>query len=330
MESSETVYEISRFDPAGKRERLIERLELRHRAGSLFFRAADGSEVQCQSNDVEAEIASMPQLHEIYADQITRITASPDALRYLPLLLRTPGDAADFDKTHWSQDMWDEHIEDSRDEQRGVIRVLYVNDLRWGAFATSEGQRLLPDDNVDWDFYDNGEIPELDMWGRVTFGESASMTYGLEIGMVGLATTGVVIVTWEPDQQPNEIRLTRRNDDVETFIDWLLNGGVCNYGSGEARQVLLTQLFVEVAVGGLEGDIAGDYLMAGMDIPELMIGAYESSEWTFDLGLNQSMTEAVLDRIVERGGRPADVVTAAREPNSPPGQARRTALEAFE
>ncbi len=225
--------------------------------------------------------------------------------------------------------MREEHIDGSKGELREAFRVLYVNGYQWGAFETEDGWRLLPDDNGDWDFYDNGQIPALDMWGRITFGESASMTYGLDIGMIGLITPGVVITTWEPDEQDAVISLNRRGDDAEAFLGWLLDGGVCAeyFGCDEAGQILMTQLFVGVAIGHEWGHIAGDYLMAGTDYLEEVMGAYRTSEWTLDIGLDSSTVSAVLDRIVERGGPLADIVIAAREPDSPPGRARRAALD---
>ena len=329
MDKSDMVYEVSRFDPSAPTERLVERIGLVDRGGSLLFHSADGSEIACHSVDLDAEIAARPQLHEVPANQITRITANPAALAHLPFLLRMPGAAGDFDESRWSAEMREEHIDGSKGELREVFRVLYVNGCRWGAFETEDGWRLLPDDNGDWDFYDNGQIPALDMWGRITFGESASMTYGLDIGMIGLITPGVVITTWEPDEQDAVISLNRRGDDAEAFLGWLLDGGVCAeyFGCDEAGQILMTQLFVEVAIGHGWGHIAGDYLMAGTDYLEEVMGAYRTSEWTLDIGLDSSTVSAVLDRIVERGGPLADIVIAAREPDSPPGRARRAALD---
>jgi len=326
----ELVYEISRFDPSGRDELLVEKLQLLDHAGKLLLRQADGTEVPWNCSDVGTEISSRSQLHEVHADQITRIRANPAALRNLPLLLSAPGGASDLDRSLWSSKMLEEHIDDSRGEQRNEFRVLYVNGRRWGNFCNANGQPLLPD---YWGDLPHDDVigPTLDMWGRVTFGESASMTYGLDVSTIGLATPGLVALVWEPDQAEKEIRLERRGDDAEMFLAWLFNDVSGKYfASEEPGQILLTQLFVEVALGKMSGYIRGDYLVAGIECPELMTGVYGGSEWTLDIGMSRFTVKTILDRLVERGGPIADVVISARRPKSPQARARKAALDYWE
>ena len=335
MSTGEVMYEISRYDVSTDTEFLIGHARLVQKGDDLWQQSADGSEIRC-SGTVEAEIEGDSTLSEVRANEVTRIIAGDDALRVLPLLLRVPGDSSDFDETRWSQSMRDTHLDDSLGVQRGVYRVLYVNGNRWGAFETTDGQRLLPDgDWGEWSGY-NGKLPSLDGWGKLTFGESASRTYGLDIATIGLATPGVVVCAALPDEREAEIRLDRRGDDVETFLNWLFHGSLTedyfSWGSSELGEALLAQLFVEVIDGGVDSVIAGDYLAAGLDIdPDLaMMGIYRSSEWTLDVRLDESIVEAILDRLAARGGRLRDIVTAARDPNSPAAKVRRAAVRALE
>jgi hypothetical protein len=333
MNTGEQLYEISRYDPSADTEVLVERAQLIKKGGELWRRSRDGSGIRCSSVDVAAEIEADPTLSDVRANEVTRITAGKDALRLLPLLLRVPGDSSDFEEARWSQVMRETHLEEALGVERGAYRVVYVNGDRWGAFDTTDGVRLLPDDSGHWAGY-NGELPSLDGWGQLTFGESASRTYGLDIATIGLATPGLVVCTALPDEQDADIRLEPRGDDAETFLNWLLHGSLTdNYFSCEFGEALLAQLFVEVMDGGEYGVISGDFLVAGLDgdLSDLgMMGIYSSSEWTLDVILDKTMADAVLDRLDARGGRLRDVVTAARDPESPAGKARRAAVEQLE
>lgn len=85
-------------------------------------------------------------LSEVRANQVTRIMAEPVALGDLPIVRRAPGDGEDFDQSRWSQVVVERHLDGSdRVYARGVYRVLYVNEARWGAFTTTEGERMLPE-----------------------------------------------------------------------------------------------------------------------------------------------------------------------------------------
>jgi hypothetical protein len=124
----------------------------------------------------------------------------------------------------------------------------------------------------------------------------------------------------------------RGDDDVEIFLNWLFHGTFAeDYFSSDALgEALLAQLFVEVTDASKPGYASGDFLVAGLaDNPsELgMVGVHASSEWTLYVGLDQSKVDDILDRLTARGGKLGDIVTAAREPESAAGRARRAAIE---
>lgn len=64
----------------------------------------------------------------------------------------------------WSEAMKHEHLEYvAGTDTRGVYRVLYVNDARWGAFTTAVGERLLPEGG------DVEKLPSLNpYWGELS------------------------------------------------------------------------------------------------------------------------------------------------------------------
>jgi hypothetical protein len=329
MSIGELLYDISRYDPSGDTEVLVERTQLIDIDGSLWRRSMDGSETRCSSDDVATEINADPALSEVRADQVTRIAAGAVALRLLPLLLRLPDDGADWYEECWSKAMQKEHLDGFSFGERNVSRVLYVNGERWGWFATHDGVYMLPDRSEDFE-ETNGQVPSLKAWGEMTFGESASRTYGLDSTTIGFVTPGVVVCTRVPDEGDIDIRVEQRgDDDVETFLNWLFHGAFAEdfFQSSERGEALLAQLFVEATDGGTYDYIAGDFLVAGLKGSEDMMGSYASSEWTLYVGLDKSKVDDVLDRLTARGGKLCDIVTAARDPKSPAGQARRTAIE---
>lgn len=159
---TELVYEIARYSAQTDAELLIERAQVVTRDGALWRRVDDGPETRCPDTDVAALIGADPLLSEVRANEVTRISAEPEALRDLPLVLRVPGDGSDFDESVWSEAMVKKHLDDSDGANvRGVYRVVYVNDERWGAFTTSEGESLLPEGG------DSGSLPLLTpSWGN--------------------------------------------------------------------------------------------------------------------------------------------------------------------
>jgi hypothetical protein len=86
-------------------------------------------------------------------------------------------------------------------------------------------------------------------------------------------------------------------------------------------------LFVEASMNNFNGvGVPGSRLAAG-PVEELGFGDLDSSEWRLELDLAPKVSDAVLDMLAERSPRLRDTVTAARDPASPAGVARHTALE---
>ena len=100
--TAESVYGIARYDVHTENEVLIERAQLFRENGALRRRVDDGPEASCPDNDVAAVIGADPALHEVRANQVTRITGEPAVLEELPFVLRPAGDWGDFDEELWS------------------------------------------------------------------------------------------------------------------------------------------------------------------------------------------------------------------------------------
>jgi hypothetical protein len=271
-------------------------------------------------------------LSEVRANEVTRIYAQPEVLKELPLGLRMPGEGGDFDETLWSAAMIREHLDyyDGTDA-RGVYRVLYVNDARWGAFATDDGEHLLPESDY------GGDLPALNScWAELSFCEDAQiMGGGADKTVVGLVTPGVVVSATMTAEGDHELTLERRgDDDAATIGDWLLSGTlVSRYATcNPFIDVMMAQLFVEASVNDCNGDlIAGSYLVAGKEIDEdQQMCAFDSSEWHLTLDLEPGTTDKVLDLLTRRGPDFSSVVAAARDPKSRAGRARRKAVRSWE
>jgi hypothetical protein len=321
---TESVYEIARYDVRGETEVLIERAQLCSENGGLRCRVDDGPESSCPGTDPVAVIRADPVLNEILANQVTRISGQPAVLQELPFVLRIPGHRDDFDDSLWSEAMEDEHVTQEWVWQTGMYRVLYVNGTRWSAWPTANGERMLPE---DWPL-----IRLTPGWGHLQFCEWGSMVSGCSETVIGLATPSAVACATLIDEQDEEkdAVLWRRGDaardDGAVFVKWLLEG-VMWEGSGGLEEAVLAQLFVDASMDDLNGvGIPGSRLAAeaqwGMDW-----GVDDSSEWQLELGLAPEVVDAVLDVLAERSPQLRDIVTAARDPASPAGVARRAALE---
>jgi hypothetical protein len=172
-------------------------------------------------------------------------------------------------------------------------------------------------------------------WGELTFSELDSRTCGIDRTSIGLATPGAVVCATAPDEWgENEILLKRRGDDSAMFVEWLLKGTLIDaYSSANSFiDLMMGQLFVEASINECDGeDIAGSYLIAGRKIDEdQAMCAHDSSEWRLSLNLEPLVIDAVLDLIARCGPEFSEIVTAARDPESPSGIARRTALDEWE
>jgi hypothetical protein len=324
----ELVYEIARYSPRGEQEQLLERTQVVRRGQTLWRRGADGVGVACSGNDVAAVIGADPTLGEVRADEITRIQANRESQRVLPLVLSAPGGGELVDRSLWSDVMWDKHLEDAGSTiERGVHRVLYVNEARWPVFPTSEGERFLPDDPEG-----DGTEPLLAVrWALMGFTEEGSMVSGFDRTEIGLVTPGVVAcITRLDDESPKEVWLRRRDNDAATFVNWLFGGPFSTsleLDNPRGAQ-LLTQLFVEASLGGHNGeDVAGSRLIDYAYGSPPWFGYNDSSMWTLELALEPSVVNAILDLMADRGPRLAEIVEAAQNPDSPAGHARRAWLE---
>ncbi len=326
--TTELVYEITRNDVHTDKEALLERVQVFSKDGMLWRRVDDGPETSCPGTDVAAVIGADPLLNEIRANQVTRITAESAALAELPFVLQVPGHRDDFDESLWSEAMSDEHATREWVVQPGVYRVLYVNGERWSAWPTAEGERMLPE---DWPL-----IRLTPCWGRLSFCENGSMVSGEDETNIGLVTPNTVACATLMDPGieavEEDVVLWRRGntamDDARMFVEWLLDGGlVPHYYPGDPQlQAMLAQLFVEASTDDCNGaGVPGSRLVAGTK-EELGSGTHDSSEWTLELDLAPEVVDAVLDVLAERSPRLGDIVTAARDPDSPAGLARRAAL----
>jgi hypothetical protein len=320
--STHFTYVIERYGAGGEEEQLLHRAELVC-AGDGFVCRVDGQDRIFEAHDVPAAIASDPMLCEVHANEITRITATGEAYDYLPLVLAVPGDPDDFDEDEWSETLADEHTQEES-------RVLYVNDERWGCWRTADGPRLLPRDR-DWPM-----VGLVEVWAEMSFSELLSMTSGLDKVSIGLTTPGVIAACFLPDVTAWEAEipaaLWTRGDtsaDAEVFTDWLLGWAPDGWSGGDPNfSAMMAQLFVESTGYGSDIPTSGAMLCAGNTAPGFMDG--DSAQWELSVGLDQATTELVLDSIARRGGQFAEIVTAAREPESPQGKARRAALEQWE
>lgn len=321
--STTFTYVIERYSAAGEDEELLERAELVGDSGG-FVCLATSEERILDADDVPTAIASTPTLCEIRANQITRITASGAAFDHLPLVLSVPGDPDEFDQDAWSDALAAEHAEQEWVVQPGWCRVLYVNDERWGIWRTAEGSRALPQ---DWPMVGLREV-----WAELSFSELLSMTSGLDQVTIGLATPGVVAACFLPDVHAWEAEIPaavwKRGDtaaDAQVFAQWLLGWAPDGWSRGDENfSAMMAQLFVESSGYGSEFPTSGAMLCAGGSPVGYMDG--DSAQWRLSVSLSPATTERVLDAIAARGGRFADIVTAARDPESPQGKARREAL----
>ncbi|MEU4712357.1 hypothetical protein AB0F73_01610 [Micromonospora purpureochromogenes] len=325
----ELVYEIARYSPRGHDERLLERAQVLRRGEMLWRRSADGPEVACPGSDVAALINADPTLSEVHPNEVTRVQANQESLRNLPLALFAPGGGEAVDRSLWSEDMWEKHIEEAESAQeRGMHRVLYVNGTRWPVFSTSQGERLLPEDPDSW-----GTEPLLSpKWGELRFTETASRTSGTDQTTIGLVTSGVVACTTSFDEsEPEDVKLERRGDDAAAFVDWLLDGSLSTeFFDSPLGKELLAQLFVEASTEGHNGEVVPGSRLIEADQENPIFGCYDSSEWTLHLALEPPMVDAILDVLADRSPRLAEIVEAARNPESPAGLARKAWLKQWE
>lgn len=261
---------------------------------------------------------------------MTRLETTPEATDDLPFVLSVSGSGEDLDESRWADAKWSEHFDGTDSVEREAYRVLYVNGSRWGAFETTHGLRMLPEDNSGTGWV--GQPLLSRRWGELSFIETGSMTSGTDRAEIGLATDTAVVCFTNPDEESDVLELDHRENDAEAIVTWLLNGALTSrydFGwGGDERIPLLAQLFVEASLNGRNGErIQGSWLAAGIASDD-SFGVSDSAEWTLRLNLEPDVTEAVLERLAEQSIKLREIVTAGRDPDSPAGQARRAAVEA--
>jgi hypothetical protein len=317
---AEVVFEIARYGVAEEAEVLLERAQVLRTGESDSWRF-DDSEPKIVP-DAASAIRDEAALHEVRANQITRITATPDVVDELPWLLRSPGDRDKFDEHVWSDALRNAHLDHEYSPQTGLLRVLFVNGDRWCPWPTPDGDKLLPE---AWP-----TIRLESIWA-----ETGSRLSGVDKTTLGLVTPGVAASTTEPDSgldydDDPEVRVWRREgstaDDARIFLDWLLDNPLEHFW-GLSMGHMLAELFVEVALNDRNGRaVWGDQLAAGEQY-EPDIGGTTSAQWCLTLHLPPEVVESALKQITSRSPELSDIVTAVREPGSASGRERRESLK---
>lgn len=322
--STVVVFEIARYDVGADKEVLLHRAQVLRTDGSYRFRRGDGREPVVA--DAKSSIRDEPELNEVRANQITRITASSELVDDLPFFPVSPGSRDDFDEDSWSDNLRAEHVDQEWTNQTGLYRVLYVNGDRWCPWPTADGDRLLPE---DWP-----TIRLESEWAELSFIETGSMLSGVDKTVLGLVSSGVAASATEPDPgldyDEQEVRVWRgegsAEDDARIFLDWLLDNPLERFWDLSMGN-MLAKLFVEAALNGRNcRPVWGEQLAAG-EVYEPAIAGTPSAQWCLDLTLSSEVIESALNQMAERSPELCDAVAAVRKPESEAGRARRELLD---
>jgi hypothetical protein len=250
------------------------------------------------------------------------------------------GEWEDFDEGLWSESMQAHIEEDWRSNLPfDPYRVLYVNEKRWCTWQTSRGDQMLPE------ALGTSLNPR---WGELSLYETGTMASGGSRSILGLLSpaTAVAIANLDSfDDIADEyagyltVGLHRRDGTVERdariVADWLLGSPVPWYfykGGNYVDPMLFVQLFVEATVNAKNGQtLWGEDLAeaAGYDLSFRDTGSgVPSSEFALELNVAHEVIDAALDLIAEKPEF-QDIVTAARDPESPAARARDARIEAM-
>src|SRR5262245_22268377 len=133
--SDRIVYEIARYGVRGDDEVLLERAQVANAHGACLWRIDDEKTVV--GPDMTSAIRNEPTLNEVRANQITRITTTPELVSELPFLPASPGDRDDFDEYAWPDELHDKRVDQEWVNQTGLYRARHVGARRelletWG------------------------------------------------------------------------------------------------------------------------------------------------------------------------------------------------------
>jgi hypothetical protein len=329
----QAIYEISRYGVATHREELIERAELFRDEGRLTWRLNEGSEAPRPGDGMAAAFAGVAELREIRPDQVTRVTAVADVENELPLLLRPTGESGDIDESLWSEEMSIEHLDA---EVWSVLpfdsnRALYVNGQPWRSWHTTGGDQILPEHDME---------PRLTTkWAEVSLYESATMNSGGNRSVIGLVTPNVIAKIYttsgdwaDEDDFGSTITLSHWDGSPEActaaVADWILSSPVSYYFYKDGNFVdpkFFVQLFIDAALISDDTHTSrfAENLIdsCGYDMDYFDRGDI-TTEFDLDIHVGRDVIDGVLDGLAGDEPEYADMIAAARDPDSAEARAR--------
>ncbi|WP_137876274.1 hypothetical protein [Rhodococcus sp. Q] len=300
MSDYTVVYEIARYHDDG--DRLVERFEVLSDGTSVRRRGDDGSMTHLHGDTAAQAIAADPDLCEIRAGELTRVTTTA-LVDELPLILRASGTYPDQDS--------DADGEDAYEDFGGCVAVyddrkVEVNGHRWFVFSGY----LLPTERASASLTETWADMECDT-GSTPFSD------GVVRGVIGLLNPSVVVSiapSWEGSG--HVVSVGRRGSDAYALLGWLLCFRPEDWaaGSGTDSERILAQLFIEASKTlGERTGVSGDQLAAGIVEDNFSFGV--AAGWDLTLNITPDVVEKVLDRLAE-DEEFADLVAAARDPES--------------
>lgn len=338
--SGEVIFEIARFGVDTDEEVLIDRAQLLRNDAVLVWRVDDGQETLCDTTDVVTAIGEIPALRDVNPDQVTRVVARPEVAQELPLALLPTGYWKDIDESLWSEAMSSEHLDIDGWEARSAdpYRAIYVNEQRWH----STGDLLLPGDGK--------QTMLTSEWAWTSVFESGTMNSGITNGAIGLLTPTIVAEICTPDggdfvdeDEPlSTTTITQWDGRSETagqlLASWVTSGPAqfyFYYDGTHADPKFFVQLFIEAASSDeLRVSCTARELIAasGFEMDYFRRGDGEPPYCDFGLGLNieRPVIDAALMAIAKEDTVYANMITAARHPDSPEARARDERVEAIQ
>jgi hypothetical protein len=320
--ADQTVYEIARYRVDQPKEVLIETARIIETGGGLVKQGPDGRSMDVA--DVTTAIGADPTLHEVRANEITRITARADVVDELPFHLVAPGDPDDFDENDWSKEL-EKHVDPVYEHQVGVYRVLFVNGDRWCPWSTYTGQSMLPE---AWPV-----IRLQQDWVGITLdhdNEGAESTHTTVLGLISDGVAGCYHEPdWEMEAGPQDVGVWRRSgtveDDARIIVDWLLDSPFQRLWEFSIEK-MLTRLFLETVAGETRPVGIGGHRLAVGDDPQPHAAASDADVWWMSVNLPPEVIDSVIEQLSSRDEALRDVVASLQVPNSPQAAARQEAL----